>query len=44
MREDAARAFLERAGAGQETIARLVAEDRLVEAIYGERRFYVRRL
>jgi len=44
MREDAARAFLERAGAGQETIARLVAEDRLVEAIYGEHRFYVRRL
>jgi wyosine [tRNA(Phe)-imidazoG37] synthetase (radical SAM superfamily) len=44
MREDAARAFLARAGAGQETIARLVAEGRLVEAAYGEHRFYVRRL
>jgi wyosine [tRNA(Phe)-imidazoG37] synthetase (radical SAM superfamily) len=44
MREDAARAFLVRAGAGQDAIARLVAEGRLVEASYGEHRFYVRRL
>jgi hypothetical protein len=44
MREDAARAFLARAGAGQDTIARLVAEHRLVEASYGGHRFYVRRL
>jgi wyosine [tRNA(Phe)-imidazoG37] synthetase (radical SAM superfamily) len=44
MREDALRAFLRRAGVGWDTVARLLQEDKLVEAEYGGHCFYVRRL
>jgi len=44
MREDAVNEFLARAGIGWEVVRRLVAQDRLVETVYGGHQFYLRRL
>jgi wyosine [tRNA(Phe)-imidazoG37] synthetase (radical SAM superfamily) len=44
MREDAVNAFLARAGAEWSVVHRLVADDRLVEAAYDDRTFYLRKL
>lgn len=44
MREDAVSAFLVRAGAEWPAVQGLVARDQLVEAEYGDHRFYLRRL
>ena len=44
MREDAVTAFLVRAGEEWAAVQRLVARDQLVEAEYGDHKFYLRRL
>jgi hypothetical protein len=44
MREDAVDEFLARAGADWEVVRRLVVQDQLVEAEYGDHRFYLRKL
>jgi wyosine [tRNA(Phe)-imidazoG37] synthetase (radical SAM superfamily) len=44
MREDAVRAFLERAEADWEVVRRLVREGRLAQVCHGEHRFYMRKL
>jgi len=44
MREDAVDEFLQRARAGWEVVERLLREDQLVRAEYGEHAFYLRRL
>jgi wyosine [tRNA(Phe)-imidazoG37] synthetase (radical SAM superfamily) len=44
MREDAVDEFLARAGADWGVVRRLVSQDRLVEAEYGDHRFYLRKL
>jgi len=44
MREDAVRAFLERAGESWDVVRRLVQDDQLIAASFGDHTFYVRKL